>query len=123
MIRALLARHLVCDVGPLAAIVGAFRLRSATALLLTALAAWTPATAADLGCETPPSLQCVAGHMFRIAKASHPDTWMRERAQIAETQIAPANLAVAIGYFIDDNPDPPPWDLIYYIARAGLFDQ
>ncbi|MEJ0074304.1 MAG: hypothetical protein WDO17_02460 [Alphaproteobacteria bacterium] len=114
---------LLSDVAPLAAGVGVFGRRFVTTLWFAALAAWTPAVAADFACGTPPSLQCVAGHMFRITKASHPDGWMRERAEIAETQIAPGNLAVAVEYFIDDNPDPPPWLPILYIARAGLFDQ
>jgi hypothetical protein len=65
----------------------------------------------------------VATHLFAITKASHPEEWMRERATIAGSQIAPANLAVAVEYFIDENPDPAPWEAIDYMARAGLFDQ
>jgi hypothetical protein len=92
------------------------------AFWLAALASFSPAIAADFACGTPPSLQCVATHLFAITKASHPEEWMRERAAIAESQIAPGNLAIAIEYFIDENPDPAPWERVHYMARAGLFD-
>ena len=98
------------------------RTRAILAAFWWALAAGAPAFAADFACGPTPTLRCVAPRLFSLIKSSHAEEYMRDRARIAETQMAPANLAVAVAYLIDDNGDPLPWELIHYLARAGLFD-
>ena len=61
---------------------------------------------------------------FAVAKTL-PDesTGTRKRAIFAETELAPGSFIVAVEYLVFDDPDPTEWDSVYYLARAGRFDQ
>lgn len=90
----------------------------ATALMCSA----APAAADTIDCGSPLRLQCLTSHMFALARELPDDHPERRKAAFAEEKLAPGSMDVALRYLVSDNPDPPPWEDIAWIARAGRFD-
>jgi hypothetical protein len=100
------------------------RIRMALAIWPVALALAMPAAATNFDCGPKPTVECVGAHLFAIAKTL-PDesTGTRKRAIFAESELAPGSFIVAVEYLAFEDPDPTEWDSVYYLARAGRFDQ
>ena len=98
------------------------RVVAAAALSLIISSGASTSRAADFDCGLKPSLACVGTHLFAVARSPLVGKFTHERASFAELQLMPGNIAVAVEYFVADNPDPAPWENIHWLARAGLFD-
>lgn len=98
------------------------RITAASAALL-ASALLSSGRAANVDCGPSPTLDCISTHVFALAKSLPAQDYTRAKAHFAETQLAPANRAVAMAYFVDDNQHPMEWERVDWLARAGAFDK
>ncbi len=77
--------------------------------------------AIPIDCATAPSIKCLAAEVFLLAKKLPAGDGNRAHVEFAEQELADNDLEVALDYVISDNPDPPPWEDVEWIARAGRF--
>ncbi len=81
------------------------------------------AAAGPADCFAAPDVKCLAAEVFALAKTLPAGDFYRPHVEFAEKELAPGDIVTALEYVATDNPDPPPWDDIYWIAKAGRFDQ
>src|SRR5262249_29942694 len=74
-------------------------------------------------CGAAPHAKCLAAEIFALAKTLPADDFLRRHVAFAEQELAPGNLATALEYVTAENSDPPPWEDIDWVAKAGRFDQ
>jgi hypothetical protein len=98
------------------------RVVTAATLSLIMFSGASTSCAADFDCGLKPSLACVGAHLFAVARLPLVDKFKHVRASFADSRLMPGNVVVAVEFFVDDNPDPTPWEDIHWLARAGLFD-
>jgi tetratricopeptide (TPR) repeat protein len=98
------------------------RLRALVAAWLCVAAAG-PATAASIDCSAAISTECLAAAIFSIAKTLPENESFRQRVAFAETELAPGDLKTALEFIVGEAADPPSWEGIEWIARAGRFDR
>jgi len=58
-----------------------------------------------------------------LAKTLPDDSYLRRPVSFAEQELARGNIKTALQFIVADNPDPSPWEDIYWIAQAGRFDR
>jgi hypothetical protein len=85
-------------------------------------AATAGASAAAVDCGPAPDVKCIAAEVFALAKTLPADDFARRHVAFAEKELAPGDIAVALEYVVTDNPDPAPWEDIYWMAKAGRID-
>lgn len=81
-----------------------------------------PAAAAPINCGPEPSVKCLADAVFSLAKTLPANHFYRKHIAFAERELVTSDIKTALDYIDSDNPDPTPWEDIYWIARAGRFD-
>jgi hypothetical protein len=86
------------------------------------LCAGTAAAAGPDDCSAAPDVKCLAAEVFALAKTRPADDFYRRHVAFAEQELAPGDIVTALGYVVTDNPDAPPWEDLYWIAKAGRFD-
>jgi hypothetical protein len=80
------------------------------------------AAGAPADCGAAPDVKCLAAEIFALAKTLPADDFFRRHVAFAEQELAPGDVATALEYIVADNPDPPPWEDVDWIAKAGRFD-
>lgn len=90
------------------------------AALMLCLGATDGAGAELVDCGPAPSVKCLAAAILSLAKALPDDDGFRRHIGFAERELAPGDLKTALDYVVSDNPDPLPWEDIYWIARRAL---
>jgi hypothetical protein len=93
-----------------------------TAFLLS-LCATVGAAATPVDCGPVPSVKCLASAIFSLAKTLPEDDGFRRHVAFAERELAHGDLKVALEYVVGESADPPPWEDIEWMARAGRFDR
>jgi tetratricopeptide (TPR) repeat protein len=93
-----------------------------TALLLC-LSATGGAAGAPVDCGPTPNTKCLAAAIFLLAKTLPEKNGFRERVAFAETALADGDLKIALEYVVGETADPPPWEDIEWMARAGRFER
>jgi tetratricopeptide (TPR) repeat protein len=78
---------------------------------------------APIDCGPAPKVACLSAAIFSLAKMLPDDDYFRPHVSFAERELAPGDIKTALQYIVTDNPDPPPWDDIDWIAQAGRFDR
>jgi hypothetical protein len=100
-------------------------MRSWLGLVAIGLCAGIPGRAAPvpIDCGPAPTVSCLSAAIFSLAKTLPDKDGFREHVSFAERELAPGSRMIALQYVIYDNPDPPPWEDIDWISRAGRFDR
>jgi tetratricopeptide (TPR) repeat protein len=86
------------------------------------LCAAPAAAAGPADCAAAPDVKCLAAEIFALAKTLPADNPVRLQAAFAERELAPGDVATALDYIVTDYPDPPAWDSIDWLAKAGRLD-
>jgi tetratricopeptide (TPR) repeat protein len=86
------------------------------------LCAGTAATAGPADCGTTPDVKCLAATVFALATTLPASNSIRQQVAFAEQELAPGDIVTALEYIVTDYPDPPPWDSIDWLAKAGRLD-
>jgi hypothetical protein len=58
-----------------------------------------------------------------LAKTLPDDSYLRRPVSFAEQELASGDIKTALQFIVADNPDPSPWEDLYWIARTGRFDR
>lgn len=87
------------------------------------LGAISVACAAPIDCGPAPDVKCLAAEVFALAKMLPAEDFFRRHVAFAERELAPGDIKTALEFVGWDSPDPPPWEDIDWMARAGRFDQ
>jgi tetratricopeptide (TPR) repeat protein len=99
------------------------RLLGRVTALLLCLSATGSAAGAPIDCGRAPSAKCLATAIFSLAKTLPENDGFRQRVAFAETELANGNLKIALEFIVGETADPPSWEDIEWIARAGRFDR
>jgi hypothetical protein len=73
-------------------------------------------------CDAAPDVKCLAAEVFALAKTLPDNDFYRPHVVFAEKELAPSDIVTALDCVGTENPDPTPWEDIYWIAKAGRFD-
>ncbi|MFC5324219.1 hypothetical protein [Bradyrhizobium oligotrophicum] len=76
-----------------------------------------------IDCGAAPTPKCLASAIFKFAKTLPDDSYFRRHVAFAEQELALSDVKLALDYVHSDPADPPPWEDIDWIARAGRFDR
>ena len=93
------------------------------ATLILCVAESGRASGAPVACVPTPTVACLSATIFSLAKTLRDDSYLRRPVSFAEQELARGNIQTALQFIVADNPDPSPWEDLYWIARTGRFDR